>query len=416
MVRRITPTTEDDVVEDGDGVVKIPDWLQGRRFAIINVWRGVPGRLPLVHVNLYDADNYARAFIPPTLRRLTLVLGSGDIMRAPLAVCDPTSVDPRHRIDYEMLYPDRVGHNYALTHSPEHRWMYFPRMTEDEALVFSVYDSSTDHALSRRGFVFHTSFDDPNSHPDAPPRRSVEARAVAIWRKEAPPVFFDMAHSNNAARIRIWLALKGVPKDAVDVRMVTYADLQSDEYARVNSLKKVPALIDAQGNSLFEASVILNYLEDKFAGVGVDVAAAEGFRMNTPEARAVVEHLVRVHDLYIASPNNTQPGFAHTQGAMYLAPYETPFTSKSRAMPVTATRAAKIAEIWRQLSWLEAHLERRGGPYLAGATVTHADMTWHPTCVFMEYMLPLVFGWPESLFGQPILDEPGSPLPHVTAW
>ena len=29
--------------------------------------------------------------------------------------------------------------------------------------------------------------------------------------KPAPPVFFDMKHSNNAARIRIWLALKGLP-------------------------------------------------------------------------------------------------------------------------------------------------------------------------------------------------------------
>jgi hypothetical protein len=71
-----------------------------------------------------------------------------------------------------------------------------------------VYDSSED-SLAR--FVFHTSFDDPSAPPDAPPRRSVEARAVAIWPEHAPPVFFDMPHSNNAARIRIWLALKGLP-------------------------------------------------------------------------------------------------------------------------------------------------------------------------------------------------------------
>ena len=63
-----------------------------------------------------------------------------------------------------------------------------------------------------------------------------------------------------------------------------------------------------------------------------------------------------------------------------------------------ATRAAKIAEIWKQLNWLEAQLERRGGPFLAGTAVTHADMTWHPTCVFMEHMLPSVFGWPETIF------------------
>jgi len=54
----------------------------------------------------------------------------------------------------------------------------------------------------------------------------------------------------------------------------------------------------------------------------------------------------------VASPNCTQPGFAHTQGAMYLAPYETEFCPARRAMD-RPTRAAKIAEIWKQLSWLE---------------------------------------------------------------
>ena len=73
---------------------------------------------------------------------------------------------------------------------------------------------------------------------------------------------------------------------------------------------------------------------------------ATGFRLATAEARAAVDRLVRVHDLYIASPNCTQPGFAHTQGAMYLAPYATPFTPAARAMGNRATRAAKIAEIW----------------------------------------------------------------------
>lgn len=113
----------------------------------------------------------------------------------------------------------------------------------------------------------------------------------------------------------------------------------------VNPLRKVPAAIDANGNNLFEASVILNYLEDKFMGylprkgvaAGVDDAwgsslvprpssYAAGFRPETPEARAAVEKLVRVHDLYIASANCTQWGFTHTQGAMYLSPTRSKFT------------------------------------------------------------------------------------------
>ena len=84
--------------------------------------------------------------------------------------------------------------------------------------------------------MFHTAFDDPTTPPAAPPRRSVEARAVAIWpRGPAPraPVFFDLSYSNNAARIRIWLALKGLPAGAVETRHISYADLQTPEYAQV---------------------------------------------------------------------------------------------------------------------------------------------------------------------------------------
>ena len=32
-------------------------------------------------------------------------------------------------------------------------------------------------------------------------------------------------------------------------------------------------------------------------------------------------------------------------------------------------------------------------PYLGGTLVTHADLAWFPTAVFMEYLLPKVFGW-----------------------
>ena len=45
-----------------------------------------------------------------------------------------------------------------------------------------------------------------------------------------------------------------------------------------------------------------------------------------------------------------------------------------------------------QDEWLEAHCR---GPYLAGPAITIADLTWFPTCVFMEFMLPRFFGWPQ---------------------
>jgi hypothetical protein len=62
------------------------EFLRGRRFAIVNVWRSAPG--------------------------------AGTIQRAPLAVCDPASVnDEADRVHYEMHYPDRVVGLYKFTRS-----------------------------------------------------------------------------------------------------------------------------------------------------------------------------------------------------------------------------------------------------------------------------------------------------------
>jgi hypothetical protein len=51
-------------------------------------------------------------------------------------------------------------------------------MRRDEALVFKVYDSAKD---GRARFTAHTSFDDPTTPPGAPPRQSIEARALAFF-------------------------------------------------------------------------------------------------------------------------------------------------------------------------------------------------------------------------------------------
>jgi hypothetical protein len=84
----------------------------------------------------------------------------------------------------------------------------------------------------------------------------------------------------------------------------------------------------------------MEYLEDKYGHLGPKMT------LDTPEDRAFVQLIVRNHDLYIASPNCTQPNFAHSQGAMYLAPYVTPHCTPERVMD-TPTRAAKIAEIFK---------------------------------------------------------------------
>jgi hypothetical protein len=120
--------------------------LLKRRFAIIQVWRAI----------------------------------NQPIQSNPLAIADASSIAPEDLLVAERRYPHRVGQTYRIKYNPAHRWFYFPRMRRDEALVFKVYDSAKD---GRARFTPHTSFDDPSTPPGAPPRQSIEARALAFFKE-----------------------------------------------------------------------------------------------------------------------------------------------------------------------------------------------------------------------------------------
>jgi glutathione S-transferase len=220
---------------------------------------------------------------------------------------------------------------------------------------------------------------------DAPPQK-----------EEKKSIFFDMAHSNNAARIRLWLMIKEGMGDLVETRTLEYPDLKKEDFLKVNPLGKVPALIRSDGTTVFESQVILEYLEDKYW------SRSPSFKPKTPEGRQLMNLFLRIHDLYIASPNCTAPGFSHSQGAMYLSYGH---HGAARGMDLK-TRAAKIAEIWKQMTWVNENIV---GPYLCGDSLTLADLTWFPTTIFMEFMLPRVFGWPDIF-------RDGQTFPALSSW
>ena len=96
----------------------------------------------------------------------------------PLAIADARSIREEDLLIAERRYPNRIGQTYRLRYNPAHRWLYFPRMRRDEALVFKVFDSARD---GRARFTPHTSFDDPTTPAGARPRQSIEARALAFY-------------------------------------------------------------------------------------------------------------------------------------------------------------------------------------------------------------------------------------------
>jgi len=118
--------------------------LEQRRFSFVNVWRPI----------------------------------RGPVRGTPLAVCDARTIAAGDLVPTEMRYRDRTGETYAVTFNPGHRWYFAPEMRADEALLIKCFDSLVD---GRARFTAHTAFDDPTAPPDAPPRESIEFRALVVF-------------------------------------------------------------------------------------------------------------------------------------------------------------------------------------------------------------------------------------------
>ena len=122
--------------------------LLKRRFAIIQVWRPI---------------------------------STWPVQANPIAIADARSLDMKDLIAAERRYPNRVGETYQIKFNADHYWYYFPLMRREEALVFKVYESKQD---GRARFTAHTSFIDPTTPADAPPRQSIEIRTIAFFDED----------------------------------------------------------------------------------------------------------------------------------------------------------------------------------------------------------------------------------------
>ncbi|GHC36223.1 CmcJ/NvfI family oxidoreductase [Aidingimonas halophila] len=102
----------------------------------------------------------------------------GPVKRSPLAVLDASTLDPDDLMATDLIYPNRIGEIYHLAYNPSQRWYYFPHMRCEEGLLIKGYDSRDD---GRVRFTPHTAFQDPTTPIDAPPRESIEVRALAFF-------------------------------------------------------------------------------------------------------------------------------------------------------------------------------------------------------------------------------------------
>ncbi len=122
--------------------------LRESRMLVVNTWRAV-NEEPLQRFPLAVAD---RNTIPRASLRKILI---GNI---------PSGL-PRGGIEI-----------YDASYDSQHRWYYYPSMTQDEVLMWKGYDSAEVPARPN----LHSSFDDPNTSANAPERKSIEVRVLCL--------------------------------------------------------------------------------------------------------------------------------------------------------------------------------------------------------------------------------------------
>jgi hypothetical protein len=118
--------------------------LLRRRFGIVNVWRPI----------------------------------RGPVLDSPLALCDAQSFTDDDLIASDLVYPHVRGETSSVEFKPGHRWYYFSEQQSDEVLLIRVHDSAND---GRARLSFHTSFANPLAPVGAPPRESIEVRALVFF-------------------------------------------------------------------------------------------------------------------------------------------------------------------------------------------------------------------------------------------
>jgi hypothetical protein len=93
----------------------------------------------------------------------------------------------------DIVYPHFIDEAYEVKYNPAHRWFYKRGMTQDDVIVFKLYDSmkseatgkSNNQTIDQRAMLTwsvcpHSAFVDPSVPSDTPRRASIEVKAIVL--------------------------------------------------------------------------------------------------------------------------------------------------------------------------------------------------------------------------------------------
>jgi hypothetical protein len=99
------------------------------------------------------------------------------VFRHPLALSDARTVSDDDLVVVRRCRRGWEGETAFLSWRPTHRWVTFPALRTDEAIVLKLFDSAAGAACSSP----HTAFSDPGTPLRAPTRASIEVRVLVCY-------------------------------------------------------------------------------------------------------------------------------------------------------------------------------------------------------------------------------------------
>jgi len=166
--------------------------------------------------------------------------------------------------------------------------------------------------------------------------------------------FFEHPLSPYARKVKIVLEHKGIPYQRVFVNPLAADDPALREFAAISPLLEVPCLVDDDGTAVFDSTVMLDYLEEKWPAPPAMPAA--------PAERARVRMLEELCDTQLEAVN---------WGLM-----EVRFFRRADGEEAERLLAAARAQLDRYWARLDRELD--GRPWMNGAAFGRGDAAVYP--------------------------------------
>ena len=116
-----------------------------------------------------------------------------------LALCHQNSVDAGP--ENFLLTANKKGHELNVRSSQNHKWYYFPAMVRDEIVCHKQADS--DFRVKAR-MCFHTAVEDPSASENDPPRQSIEARIICVFKNQDMNTVPEIKSGQHRVSLEDW--------------------------------------------------------------------------------------------------------------------------------------------------------------------------------------------------------------------